>query len=125
MSYIQIENCIGKTRGWKVNMAAVEIWSKELDSIAFKSTSLYGAVYGGLIANCKVKQEEPDFTFEQVCDWVDEINLTEDGAKVLEEIRVKFEDSQYYISLLKKLQDTLKEITEDVDKKKEQEMTPS
>ncbi len=121
MSYILLKDFIGKDRGWKVNMMTVELWSKQLDDAAFQSSSLYGAVYAGLIANCKVKQEEPDFTFEQVCELVDEMNLTEAGRLVLDEIRVKFEESQYYITLVKKLQDKVDEI--EAVKKKEPEMT--
>lgn len=124
MSYLLLDNCIGKNRGWKVNMVTVEMWSKELDNAAFSSTSLYGAVYAGLVANCKVKQEEPDFTFEQVCDWVDECNLTPEGQQVLNQVKELFEASQYYIALVKKLKDTLEEAQEG-DKKKEPEMTPS
>jgi hypothetical protein len=120
MSYILLKDFIGRDRGWKVNMMTVELWSKQLDDAAFQSSSLYGAVYAGLIANCKVKQEEPDFTFEQVCEVVDEMNLTEAGQLTLDEIRVKFEESQYYIVLVKKLQDKVEEI-ENV-KKKETEM---
>lgn len=122
MSYILLKDFIGKDRGWKVNMMTVELWSKQLDDAAFQSSSLYGAVYAGLIANCKVKQEEPDFTFEQVCDLVDEMNLTESGRLTLDEIRVKFEQSQYYIVLVKKLQDKVEEIENENVKKKETEM---
>lgn len=122
MSYILLKDCIGEDRGWKVNMMAVELWTKNIDDTAFNSTSVYSATYAGLIANCKLKQKEPDFTFEQVCDWVDEINLTNDGVKVLAEIKIKFEESQYYISLVKKLNETLSELTED---KKKLEMTLS
>lgn len=121
MSYLLLTNCIGKDRGWKVNMFTVETWAKEIDTDAFNSTSTYGAVYAGLLANCKVKREEPDFTYEQVCDYVDELNTTEEGIKVLNEVKAKFEESQYYIKLVKKLNDQLDETADD---KKKQEMTP-
>lgn len=110
MSYILLKDCIGKDRGWKVNMITVELWSKELMDDAFTSTSLYSAVYAGLIANCKIKKDEPDFNFEQVCDWVDKMNLTDADRLVLDEIRIKFEESQYYIALVKKFQAIVDEI---------------
>lgn len=117
MSYILLKDCIGKDRGWKVNMMTIEMWSKELNTDAFNSTSTYAAVYAGLVANCLVKKEEPDFSFEQVCDYVD--SLQDD--KILEDVKARFEESQYYIKLVKKLNEQIDEAKD--DKKKEQEMT--
>ena len=120
MSYILLKDFIGKDRGWKVNMMTIELWSKQLDDSAFQSTSLYGAVYAGLVANCKVKQEEPDFTYEDISDLVDEMNLTDEGRKVLSDIKFKFEESQYYIELIKRLKQQVDEI--ESGKKKEVEI---
>lgn len=122
MNYLLLPNCCGADRGWKVNMMTVELWAKNLESEAFNSTSLYWAVYAGLLANCRAKQIDPDFTFEQVTDWVDAQYTTEAGKLLLEEIRVQFEASQYYIDMVKKLEGQLQEAAEE-SKKKEQEMT--
>lgn len=125
MSYILLKDCIGKDRGWKVNQKTVEIWSNKIDETAFASTSNYGAVYGGLLANCYVKEEEPDFNFEQVCDYVDTLNETPEGLAVLEEIKKLFEASQYYIKILEKMEGmlrSLKEQDDTTDKKKETEL---
>lgn len=112
MSYLLLKNCIGKDRGWKVNQKTIEIWSNKVDDKAFASTSNYGAMYGGLVANCYVKEEEPDFTFEQVCEYVDELNETTEGLAILEQIREKFEASQYYIKILEKVEGMLKSMQE-------------
>ena len=110
MSYILLKDCIGKDRGWKVNMITVELWSKELMDEAFTATSLYSAVYAGLMANCKIKKEEPDFTFEQVTEWVDEVYHSAEGKAMMNEVKEKFEESQYYIDMVKKFQDIVDEI---------------
>jgi len=113
MSYIQIN--IGtervteagqpahNLRGLKFNQLAIEILSTHNDDTA--SALTYAMVYGGLRGNSYVKREEPDYTFEQVCDWVDALpnrveviasiskclaetqlwkDLIEDGKKTLE-----------------------------------------
>ena len=71
MSYIQIE-IGGKLRGLKFNQGAhVEIFNKigqANNNVVFAG---YAVVWAGLKANSYVKGEEIDFTFEQVCDWVD------------------------------------------------------
>jgi len=71
MSYTQIE-ILGKTRGVKFNMYAIEVLGKHLNGDSAAAFS-YAAVYAGLCGNCYVKREEPDFSFEQVCDAVDEL----------------------------------------------------
>lgn len=119
-NYVQIE-LGGVNRGWKVNQMTIELWSKMINEDAFTSSSNYAAVYAGLVANCTVKRVEEDFTFEQVCDWVDELNLTEAGKATMVLIKTAFEESQYYITLLEGLElelNTLKKATEEVPKKK-------
>lgn len=101
-------------------MITVELWSKELLDEAFTSTSLYSAVWAGMISNCKIKKEEPDFTFEQVTEWVDEIYSTDEGKAVMNDIKEKFEESQYYIAIVKSYQNIIDEIE---PKKKEQKKT--
>lgn len=116
MNYIQIE-LGGEKRGWKVNQMTIELWSKMINEDAFNSSSNYSAVYAGLIANCEAKRIDPDFTYEQVCDWVDELNLTPAGLETLDKIKEAFEASQYYIRLIEKIEDELKKVQESVDKK--------
>lgn len=83
MNYIQIE-IGGQLRGLKFNQGAhVEIQTTiekaKANNDIFNS---YAVFYGGLIGNCFVKGVEPDFTFEDVCDWCDKIK-TEDVISVL------------------------------------------
>jgi len=111
MNYTQI-TIGGKERGWKVNQLTIELWAKHIDQDASPSTSTYAAVYAGLVANCYVKREEPDFTFEDVCEWVDEINLS-GKYEPLEKIKKTFEESRFYINLLDKLKDQLRTTTEE------------
>lgn len=74
MSYIQVE-IGGKLRGLKFNQGAIMWMQDKVDPTNFEATTGYAIVWGGLRANCYVKGEEPDFTFEQVCDWVDALPL--------------------------------------------------
>ena len=94
MNYIQI-NIGGRLRGWKINQMTMELWSKLTYGSAEASTSNYAAVYAGLVANCYVKREEftktvdgkeVAATFEDVCDWVEQILDTPDGLNTMEMI---------------------------------------
>ena len=89
MSYIQVE-IGGKPRGLKFNkMAHLELEGKIKKGNLM--SGVYGLVWGGLVANCYVKGDEPDFTFEQVCDWTDE--LSDD---TLLQIQSAFQDTEAY-----------------------------
>ena len=81
MSYLQIE-LGGKLRGLKFNQLAIEIISTYND-LESNTSFLYAMIYGGLRGNTYVKREEADYTFEEVCDWVDAMeNKEEIVAKV-------------------------------------------
>ena len=72
MSYIQIE-IGGKLRGLKFNQGALIMFTQKVDFDNHAATANYAMIYAGLYSNCYVKQQDPDFTFEQVVDWVDEL----------------------------------------------------
>lgn len=83
MSYLQLE-LGGKLRGLKFNQLAIEIISTHNDNNT-QSAFMYAMIYGGLMGNSYVKREEPDYTFEDVCDWVDVMENKADAvAKVTE-----------------------------------------
>lgn len=74
MSYIQVE-FLGKLRGFKFNQAALvemqlKIGKKTTNAVVYS----YAIIWGGLIGNCIVKNEEEDFTYEQVCDAADKLD---------------------------------------------------
>jgi len=79
--YIQID-ILGKMRGLKFGMIAVQQITQEAQRLGkYLGPSVYFAmvaviVYWGLYNNCHVKREDPDFTFEDVSDYVDE-HITE------------------------------------------------
>ena len=75
--YIQMD-VLGRKRGLKFGMLAAQRIMLEAQKLnATLGTDVDVAlvpviVYWGLFNNCYVKREDPDFTFEEVCDWVDE-----------------------------------------------------
>jgi len=79
--YIQID-ILGKMRGLKFGMIAVQQITQEAQklgkvlgsSVDYAMVSVI--VYWGLYNNCHVKREDPDFTFEDVSDYVDD-HITE------------------------------------------------
>ena len=94
--YIQVQ-ILGRKRGVKFGMIAVQQITLEAQKLGkVLGVSLDFAmvpviVYWGLYNNCYVKREEPDFTFEDVSDFVDE-NLTD--TKIFEDIVTCFYQSK-------------------------------
>lgn len=89
MSYIQIE-IGGKLRGLKFNkMAQLELESRIKPGNLI--SGVYALIYAGLIANCYVKNEEPDFTFEDACDWTDELS-----DETLLKVQAAFQETEAY-----------------------------
>ena len=77
MSYILLKDFIGKDRGLKFCQGAhVEIVLKIGDS-KNEAFAGYAIIWGGLLSCCYRKSEEPDFTFEQVCDAVDKLSVSQ------------------------------------------------
>lgn len=82
MSYVQIE-IGGKVRGLKFNQMADIEYQVKVGKQTNPIAHTYSMVWAGLIANCFVKSEEPDFTFEDVCEWCATVK-DEDFLKILE-----------------------------------------
>jgi hypothetical protein len=81
--YIQMD-VLGRRRGLKFGMLATQRIMLEAQKLnTTLGTEVDVAlipviVYWGLFNNCYVKREDPDFTFEEVCDWVDD-NISNPG----------------------------------------------
>lgn len=73
--------------GLKFNNYALEIMSNKMGGSAMSFT--YAMVYGGMRGNSYAKEVEPDYTFENVIDWIDamkkaeRISVIEDVTKVM------------------------------------------
>jgi len=96
--YIQAD-ILGRTRGLKFGMLAVQQIGMEMQKLGkvFGDNSIDLAavpviIYWGLFNNCYIKREDPDFTFEDVSDFVDEnINTPEIFTPILK----AFYDSKF------------------------------
>lgn len=105
--YIQV-NIGGKDRGLKFNQMALEVFTKNLDENAVKSSTIYATFYAGLVGNCYAKREEPDFTFEDVVDWVDELYETDKEAIV--KVCNAWEETNVFREWLKEFQEKVSTI---------------
>ena len=82
-NYLQVQ-LGGKSRGWKFNQEAFEIFLKKINWTDPNGASdTYACFYAGLVACCRVKCEAVDFTFENVCDWCDDLSA-EEKKKVMD-----------------------------------------
>jgi hypothetical protein len=104
MSYIQVE-LGGKLRGLKFNQLAIEVISTYNDAQT-NSGFLYAMIYGGLKGNSYVKREEPDYTFEDVCDWVD---IMPNKEKVVADVTAILTETQIWKELVKRGQEVMAE----------------
>jgi cytochrome c1 len=105
--YINV-NIGGKERGLKFNQMSLEVFTKNLDENAIKSTSIYATFYAGLVGNCYAKREEPDFTFEQVVDWVDELYETDQST--ITKVCDAWEETNVFRTWLAEFQDRINTI---------------
>ena len=113
MNYIQIE-IGGKLRGLKFNQLSLEEYTKHVGTGT--SSAIYATFYAGLVGNCYVKQEEPDFTFEEVTDWVDKIY--EEGKKTeIEKVCNIWADTYIYREWIKEFKERVRAILEPEEKK--------
>jgi hypothetical protein len=113
MSYLQIE-IGGKQRGLKYNQLAIEVMATYNDTET-ASAFMYALIYGGLRGNSYVKREEPDYTFEDVCDWVD--NLKNKNEIILEATN-KLTETQLFKDLVKDNGNEVEEVKKKVSKSK-------
>jgi len=74
--YINLE-LGGKSRGIKFgNRALLSLMSKyDFKTLAFSFDLIADLIYFGLLNNCLVKKEDPDFTIDDVLVWADDIGL--------------------------------------------------
>jgi hypothetical protein len=107
MSYIQIE-IGGKLRGLKFNQMAVEVFTMHLTDVGFDASTVYAMMYAGLKANCYQKQEEPDFTFADVVDWVDATVDSGDTSSI-EKVKDVFQEITAYKTWAAKFQEKIRE----------------
>ena len=110
MNYIQL-NTSSKAIGLKLNQLALQTFWKELENTDNNNIligSMYAAVYAAYIGNCYAKRVEPDLTFENICDIVDELSVSEEGRKQLEQVDKMYIESELYKQHLAKISDAIR-----------------
>ena len=111
--YIQAD-ILGKTRGLKFGMLAVENITNEMREQGVQMGDNLTAGLGttiawwGLYNDAFVKREPLDITFEQVSEWVDECWFDEQGQKTLSDILGCFFSSQVVTRMLEAGQESKK-----------------
>lgn len=121
--YCQLE-LLGKVRGLKFGMLAAEQIMVKLAKLSIETGGIYTSamisevIYWGLYNNCHVKREDPDFTFEQVVDWVDDNWFDGSMTQKFTDVIKCFEESKSSKILADKIQEV-------ADKKKAMNGTES
>jgi hypothetical protein len=92
----------GKSRGIKFNQLALEELIKSNLSGMDGIGATYTIVHAGLVGSSFVKREEPDYSFEDVSEWVDELNSTKEGVKVITDVIAAFVESTAYKNAIPK-----------------------
>jgi hypothetical protein len=83
----------GRKAGLKFNMYAIE----QFETIKGRNGNIKNfttIIYAGILGNAYVKQVEPQFTFEEVCDWLDEQLLNGDANGELKHLMEVFANSR-------------------------------
>lgn len=113
MSYIQID-IGGKTRGLKFNQLAIELMAQYNDNQTATSV-IYAMFYAGLRGNDYVKRIESDYTFEEVCEWVDTMDNRQNNINA---VAVALNESQSWKTLVNEGKEMTESNADDADKKK-------
>lgn len=106
MSHIKI-TLNQKEYGLKFNQLAIELISMYSDS-STTTGFVYSMIYGGMRGHSYVNRQEPDYTFEQVCDWIDEIEAAE-KSQMVEDVSKVLTDTQVWKTLIKKGEEIINE----------------
>jgi hypothetical protein len=91
----------GRKAGLKFNMYAIE----QFETIKGRNGNIKNfttIIYAGILGNAYVKQVEPQFTFEEVSDWVEELVLNGDTEGELNRVSEIFTNSQVLRTLIDK-----------------------
>ena len=116
MNYKQIE--IGrKLRGLKFNMAAIDVYFQKINFVELNASTIYATFYAGLVGNCIIKNEEIDFSFETVCDWVDDL-FNEGKRTLIEEVCAMMAETDSYKTRLNIIKEKVDDLNEETKKKK-------
>jgi hypothetical protein len=113
IGYIQAE-ILGKVRGLKFGTLAAENITLKLVELGmetgnYSSAMIAEVIYWGLYNNSYVKREVMDFTFEQVCEWVDD--NWRSNKELIRKITDVYQDSKYtkeYVEEVKVSMDDVK-----------------
>ena len=107
---------LGKVRGLKFGSLAAENITMELVALGAATGGNYSTammsviIYWGLYNNAWGKREEIDFTFEQVCDWVDDNAGNDALVEVFADIAKCYESSTSTQQTIERLEQKLDEI---------------
>jgi len=100
----------GKEYGIKFNQLAIEKLH-EFNDGETTSGFMYAMVYGGMIGYSRLKREDVDYTWENVCEWVDEM---ENKNEQIQAVTILLNETKVWNDLIKQGQ----EIRENEEKKK-------
>jgi len=99
----------GKERGIKFNELAIRKYSEVvMQDVAnglsnendIAANGIYAMFWGGLIGSAYVKRETVDFTFENVCDWVEVL-----PSEVIKQVSDAFVESTQFKQLITRLKE--------------------
>ena len=91
----------GKKVGLKFNMYAIELFS-EIKGRSTTIKNLTTIVYAGMLGNCYAKQTEPELSFEDISDWVDEQMINQDETGELATVSECFQASNVLKATIEK-----------------------
>lgn len=97
----------GKHRTLKFNMRAIETFSEIKNGGNGTLSAAASMIYSGLIGYYYAKQVEPDFTFEDVNDWVEEL-IYDGKEEIISKIDKCFGESRALIYFMKKVDEAKK-----------------
>lgn len=95
-------NIGGQTRSLFFGMDALELFYQITEKAPAKTSTMFAKaeVYAGLMGHCNIALTQPDFTYEDVAMWVEDLLLTDEGKAIIKQVDDCFADSKAYKSML-------------------------
>ena len=113
----------GEIRPLTFNQYALRLYWQQIEKAQLNSLqiyAMYALVWAGLNGAAFAKQLEFNISFEQVCDWVDELSLSDEGQQALYSVDLLFSENDLYKKQLGNIKDAIRLLSQapDEDDKK-------
>ena len=100
-------NIGGKERGIKFTMLSLEKFEEKspLTKVPETARMIYATFWAGLVGYSVAKEEEEDYTYEDVQEWVDKLYLETGGEEIIKQVCDEWAAADMFKNRIKQVED--------------------